>query len=153
MSLSYTIDHAIATTEVVNVEVAEKSAFSLLGTTVDPKTGESTSVYGIATGDPSYPAKVTYRSALNDRASGKSRRISVTLSTWATETDSISGLDKKYPISGTVSFVIPQGTQVEAADFDDLLGNLFSCMFPSVSSGARNLGYLTKLLFGGSQVA
>lgn len=153
MTITYSIDHAIGTTESVNVEQAAKSELTLIRTQVDPKTGDVTSQYVLSSGDSSYPATVTYRSQLNDRNGGGTRRISCTLSTWATADDSVSGNVKKSAISATFSVNVPQDVQVELADIDDLVGNCFSFLYPSVSAGARSTAYLSKLLFGVSQVA
>lgn len=152
MTVTYSLDHVIATTESVNVEVAEKSAFALQRTVIDPKNGETSTSYILSSGDTSYPAVATYRSSIDERKTGAIRRISVTLATWARSVDSVSGEDKAVPILGTISLNVPQAMQVELADFDDLVGNLFSLLYPSVSAGVRSTTFLSKLLFGISQV-
>jgi len=153
MTVSYSLDHIVGgTTESVTVEVAEKSAASLVSTIVDPKSGEVSSTYVLSSGDPSFPATVTYRSALNKRGDKSIRRISCTLSTWATSEDSVTGDILKENILGTISFNVPQAMQIELADLDDMLGNLFSYMYPSVAAGVRSTAHLAKLLFGVTQI-
>lgn len=153
MTVTYSIDHTPTTTESVNVEVAEKSAFSFVRTTVDEKTGENSSIYVLSSGDATLPATVTFRTALSQNGKGPSRRISVTFSTFARSDDSVTGEVKTYPINATISVTIPQNVQVELADIGNLLGNLFSLLYPSVSAGVRSTAWLAKLLFGVSQVA
>jgi len=151
MSHTYSIDHANASTESVLVEVAEKSYMTLQSTDVDPKTGDILSTYVLATGDASYPATVTYR-VQNQTQRGKPvRRIVVTLNTWATDDDGL-GLVLKEPISSSFSMVIPASFTIELADLDDFIGNMFSFLYASQSAGARNTGYLQKLLYGVPQV-
>lgn len=152
MTLTYSIDHALTTTESVSVEVADKANLVLQSTTTDPKTGDVASVYVISNGDNSYPATVTYRVGLQKRSTGTIRRISVTFDTWATCSDSVSGTDTKKPISATVSFNVPADMTVETADMDDLLGNLVSYLYLSVAGGVRDTTWLAKLLFGIPQV-
>jgi hypothetical protein len=152
MSITYSIDHLLTSVEDVSVEVADKASFALVRTLQDEKTGEVSSVYSLPSGDPTYPATVTYRSALNSRAAGNLRRISCTLNTWARSVDSVSGEEVILPISGTISLNVPQGVQVEVADLDDMIGNLFSFMYVSVTTKVRSTTWLAKLLFGITQV-
>lgn len=152
MSTTYSIDHVVPSTTVesVNVEVAAKSELTHRSTSV--VNGETVAEYVLASGDINYPATVTYRSGLQTRKAGNKRRISVTFSTWAAATDSGTGLVSREEISSTISFLVPAAFTLELADIDDLLGNMFSFMYPSVSAGARNTGYLQKLLYGVPQV-
>lgn len=152
MTISYSLDHVSSSTEVVNVELAAKSEMTLRSTSVDPKTGETTSVYVLASGDMNYPATVTYRTAIQNRANGAKRRISMTFSTWAVQTDSVTGEEVRKEISTSISLLVPGDLTLELADIDDLIGVAFSFMYASVSSGARNTGYLQKLLYGVPQV-
>jgi hypothetical protein len=153
MTITYDIEHVIATTEFVNVEVAEKSAMSLVSSTTDPKTGEVMSVYALTTGDPSRPATVTYRSSHQERKTGNIHRISVTLDTYAVKTDSVTGIVQYAPISATLSVNAPDVFQIETADLDDLVGNMLSLLYPSVSAGVRSTAWLAKLNFGVTQVS
>jgi hypothetical protein len=152
MTLTYSIDHAPTTTEAVNVEVAEKSGMTLVGTTTDPKTGEVVSTYVLATGDNSFPANVVYRAALQARSTGNIRRISMTFSTWARKSDSVSGTDTVKPLTGTISFNIPADFTVEVADLNNVLGSLMSYMYLSVTASVRDTTWLQKLLYGIPQV-
>jgi hypothetical protein len=139
-------------TESVNVEVAAKSELTLIATDIDQKTGEITSTYTLASGDMAFPGLVTYRVGEQARSSGPIRRISVTLSTWATETDSVTGVIRRKPISCTISLNLPGDLTFELADVMQLLGNTFSFLYASVSAGVRSTGYLQKLLYGSPQV-
>jgi len=153
MSLSYAIDHAVASTESVNVEVAAKSELTLVSTDIDPKTGAVISTYLLASGDANFPSNVTYRAEQQTRGGKTVRRVSMTFSTWATETDSVTGIVRHEPVTGTYSFVVPMAYTVELADMDDFIGNCFSFLYSSVSAGARTTTYLQKLLYGAPQVA
>lgn len=152
MSITYSIDHVSTSVEDVSVEIAAKSEMTLQSTDVDPKTGEVVSVYVLASGDNSFPAYVTLRSSIQNRASGAIRRASMTFSTWATAADGVSGIDTKKPFSGTVSFNIPADMTVEVADMDDFIGNLFSYLYLSVTTKVRDTTWLQKLLYGIPQV-
>lgn len=153
MSITYSIDHVSTTVEDVSVEVAAKTEMTLQSTDVDPKTGDVTSIYVLASGDNSFPANITYRSSIQSRAGGSIRRVSMTFSTWATQSDSVSGTDTKKPFSGTVSFNMPADMTIEVADMDDFIGNLFSFLYLSVSTKVRNTTWLQKLLYGVPQVS
>ncbi|DAD51634.1 coat protein [ssRNA phage Esthiorhiza.2_43] len=153
MSLSYAIDHVVTSTESVNVEVAAKSELTLVSSDTDPKTGEVSSTYVLGSGDVVFPAYVTFRVASQSRRGTQVRRLSMTFDSWATETDSVSGAVVRKPISGTISVVIPADMTVELADTMQLLGNMFSFMYPSVAAGVRSTTYLSKLLYGSPQVA
>jgi hypothetical protein len=152
MSLSYAIDHVVTSTESVNIEVAAKSELTLISTDVDQKSGEVVSTYALASGDTLYPGLVTYRVATQSRSSGPIRRVSMTLDTWATETDSVTGVINRKPISCTISLNIPRDLTTELADVMQLLGNAFSFCYASVTTGVRSTGYLQKLLYGVPQV-
>ena len=152
MSLSYAIDHVVTSTESVNVEVAAKSEMTLVSTDIDPKSGDVISTYVLASGDVAFSATIIYRIATQSRAGGTIRRISATFSTWATETDSVTGAINRKPINSTFSLNIPADMTVELADVMQLLGNCFSFLYPSVAAGVRNTGYLQKLLYGSPQV-
>jgi len=153
MTITYSIDHLSTSVEDVSVEVAAKSEMTLQSTTTDPKTGDVVSTYVLASGDNSFPATVTYRVATQKRADGLVRRISVTFSTWATSDDSVTGLTTKKPLSGTVSFLVPADMTIEVADMDDMLGNLVSFAYLSVTTKVRSTAWLQKLLYGIPQVS
>jgi hypothetical protein len=152
MSLSYSIDHLSTSIEDVSIEVAAKSEMTLQGTGPDPKTGDQVSTYVLASGDNSFPATVVYRAGVQTRAGSPIRRISMTFGTWATKADSVTGVDVKLPLVATVSFNIPADMTVEVADMDDLIGNLFSFLYLSVTTKVRDTTWLQKLLYGVPQV-
>jgi hypothetical protein len=152
MTVTNDIDHIVATLEDVSIETADKSAMTLHRTENDEKTGENSSVYILPSGDITYPATVTYRSSLNKRGGAPTRRISVTLSTWARSTDSVTGEVIVKPMSGTISMNIPTEIQVDLADVMQFLGNLFSFCYLSVTTKVRSTTWLALLLFGGTQV-
>lgn len=153
MTITYSIDHLSTSVEDVSVEVAAKSEMTLQSTTTDPKTGEVVSTYVLASGDNSYPANVTYRVALQKRSDGMIRRLSVTFSTWATSADDVTGVTTKKPLSGTISFNVPADMTIEVADMDDMLGNLFSFAYLSVTTKVRSTAWLAKFLYGIPQVS
>lgn len=152
MTLTYSLDHVPSTTESVAVEVAAKSEMTLQSNSTDPKTGEQTCVYVLASGDMNFPATVTYRIGLQNRSDGKKRRVSMTFSTWATVADSVTGIDTKKEISSTFSMLLPADVTIELADVDDLIGTTFSWLYLSQSAGARDTTWLQKLLYGVPQV-
>jgi len=152
MTLTYEITHAVASVEDVSIEVAPKSEMTLQSTTTDPKTGEVASRYVLASGDVNHPADITYRSALQTRGGALIRRITVTFSTWATSTDSVTGIVVYKPVQASFSMNIPVDMTTELADIDDFLGTTFSFLYASVSVKVRNTGYLQKLLYGITQV-
>ena len=152
MTITYSLDHVSTTVEDVSVEVADKSNLVLQSTSTDPKTGDVTSIYVVSTGDNAYPAYVTYRVAVQKRAAGVIRRMSMTFDTWAVKSDSVTGIDTREPISGTISINAPANMTIETADLDDFIGNLFSFLYDSVTVKARNTTWLSKLLFGVPQV-
>jgi len=151
MSITYTLDHINASTESVNVEVAAKSEMTLVSTDTDPKSGDTISTYRLASGDVAYPGTVTYRVQAQGSNGNPTRRVVMTLSTWATSDDGL-GLVVKKPLTGSISFVFPADMTIELADLDDFIGNLFSFLYASVTAGARSTAYLQKLLFGAPQV-
>lgn len=152
MTISFSIDHTAGSTESVAVEVAEKTNMVLQSTSTDPKTGEVVTTYVLSSGDNSYPADVIYRASLQKRSTGMIRRVSCTFDTWATKSDSVSGIDTKKPFSGTISVNMPADVTIEVADADKFLGSLFSFLFDHVDAGVRDTTWLAKLLFGIPQV-
>jgi len=152
MAITYSIDHLETTTESVDVEVAAKSEMVLQSTVTDPKTGAIVSTYVLASGDNSYPATIVYRSEIQSRPSGTIRRISVTFNTWSVRSDSVTGIDVRKPISGTISFNTAADMTIEVADFDSMVGNLFSFLYSAVTAGARDTDWLADLLYGIPQV-
>jgi len=151
MSLSYSLDHVPTSVEDVSVEVAPKSEMTLQGT--DTVNGVLTSAYRLASGDNAFPADVTYRSEIQNRGGAQVHRISMTFATWAVKTDSVSGVETRAPINLTLSINMPADMTVEVADLDDLIGNGFSFMYPSVTTKVRSTAWLQKLLYGVTQVA
>lgn len=152
MSITYSIDHIATSVEDVSVEVAAKSEMTLQSTSTDPKTGEVVSTYVLASGDNSFPATVTFRNSVQNRNNGAIRRVSMQFSTWATSSDSVTGIDTKKPFIGSVAFNIPADMTVEVADMDDFIGNLFSFLYLSVTTKVRDTTWLQKLLYGVPQV-
>ena len=153
MTHTYSLDHVVVTTEFVSVEVAAKSEMTLQFTGPDPLNKDATiAVYRLLSGDAAYPANVTYRVENQTRKGAKIRRASMTFDTWAADDNSVDGTTARKPISGTISVNIPAEITTELADMDDMLGNMFSFMYASVSAGARNTGYLNKLFYGLPQV-
>jgi len=152
MTITWSIDHLSTSVEDVSVEVAPKSEMTLQSTTTDPKTGEITSVYNLASGDNAFLASVTYRSSIQKRAIGDVRKISMTFSTWATMSNSFDGTETKKPVSVSCTILGPADMTLEVADLDDLIGNGFSYLYASVTSKVRDTSWLGKLLYGVPQV-
>lgn len=152
MTITYSIDHVSTSVEDVSVETAAKSEMTLQSTTTDQKTGNVTSTYVLASGDDAYKAFVTYTSSIQNRASGAIRRLSMLFSTWATASNSISGIDTKKPISVQISIQLPSDMTIELADLDKLLGNAYSFTYEDVTTKVRDTVWLQKLLYGVPQV-
>lgn len=153
MSLSYSIDHVLTSVEDVSIEVSDKANMVLTGTSLDRKTGESVSTYVIANGDNAYPATVTYRSGVQTLGGRNVRRVSISFATWAVKTDSVTTAEVREPITATISLILPAVMTIESSDVDDLVGNLFSFLYPSVTTKVRATTWLAKLLYGVSQVS
>jgi len=153
MTITYSVDHLPSSTESVTVEVAPKSELTLQSSDTDPKTGEVTATYVLSSGDIRFPAYVVYRVTPQNRASGSVLRISMTFSTWAVMSDSVSGIDTRKPITSTISMILPADISVSTANVDKLLGEIFSLMYSSVSSGTRTTTWLQKLLYGAPAVS
>jgi hypothetical protein len=152
MSISYSIDHAVASVEDVSVEVAAKSEMVLAGSGVDPKTNERFAQYRLASGDNAFPAIVEFRVGDQNRSYGAVRHIVVRFSTWAVESNSVSGIDTRKPITGIVTIDTPADYTIEVADLDDFIGNLFSYLYLSVTTKVRDTTWLRNLLFGAPTV-
>jgi len=153
MSQSYSIDHLVTSVEDVSVEVAAKSELSFSNSGID-NSGLPFATYSLASGDNAFPATVTFKSGIQPRKNaGSVRYIAVQFNTWATKTDSVSGVDTKSPLQAQVSFTLPTDMTIETADMDDLVGNLFSFLYPSVTTKVRSTAWLSKLLYGGVTVA
>lgn len=152
MTITYSLDHVASSVEDVSVEVAAKSEMTLQSTSTDPKTGETSSVYSLASGDNAYLAIVTYRNSVQNLNKGSVRKMSVTLSSWATATDDVANTVTKKPIFATAVYTVPADMTIETSDMDDLIGNLFSFHYLSVTSKVRDTTWLQKLLFGVPQV-
>jgi hypothetical protein len=151
MSHTFSIDHTPSTTEAVNVEVAPKTEFTILPPS--KQIGDYATAYQLASGDNAYPSIVTYRSEIITSGGKPVRRISVTFQSWAVDANSVSGEDHREMITSTQTLYVPASFTVELADLDDFLGNAFSFWYPSVSSGARNTGWLQSLLYGTTEVS
>lgn len=152
MPITYSIDHVNASTEAVNIEIGAKSEMTRVSTDVDQKTGDVLSTYILSSGDNAYPATVTYRAQAQGSAANPTRRVVMTFSTWARSDDGLGAVVVK-PLSGSISFIVPANITVELADLDDFIGNLFSFLYPSVTTGARSTAWLQKFLFGVPEVA
>jgi hypothetical protein len=150
MTITYTLDHVIASVEDVSVEVAPKSEMISGGTT--RKGAASETVYTLGSGDNAYPATVTYRSELQVRGGRPVRSISVTFETWAVKTNSVTGEEVREKVNSTIAFLLPAGFTIEIADLDDLLGNVVSYCYPSVTTKVRSTDWLNALQYGSTAV-
>lgn len=151
MSITYSISRLSTSVEDVSVEVPVKADMTLQAT--DTKDGVTETNYVVATGDNAYQSYVTFRSEIQNRKGVLIRRISVTFSTWAVQSDSVAGTDTMKPVNGTIAFNLPADMTIEVADLDDFLGNLVSYCYPSVTTKVRSTAWLQKLLYGVTQVA
>jgi hypothetical protein len=152
MTLSYEITHVSSNSaESVSTLIAEKTTMSLKSNVTDPKSGRITATYILGSGDSNHPATVRY--VVDPPASGITNRYgSVTVNTWATQTDSITGIVTWYPIQATMSFVIVDGSPVQLADFNKLIAAAYSYTYLSQASGVRDTTWLQTLLYGSPQV-
>lgn len=148
MSITYTIDHAASSVEDVSIEVAAKSEMTLRRVYTDQKSGELRAEYVLASGEPKYPATVTYFTAVEKLGSSPTRRSGMIFETWAVATPSTSDDVTRKKISYKHEFVVPGDMVLELADLDDLMGNGFSFMYPSVTTKVRSTAWLQDLLFG-----
>jgi len=150
MTISYEITHVSSnSTESVTTSIADKTGKVFTNVQADPKTGRITSTYTLNSGDVTHPATLRYSvDPVDLSAIGKTRYASITFNTWATQTDSVTGLITWFPVQATVSFVLPQGAPVQLADLNKLIAVIFSYTYASVSSGVRDTAWLQDLLFG-----
>lgn len=154
MTCSFDIEHLGTSTEDVTVEVAPKSEMVLKeGSVRDPKTGELSTTYILSSGDNAYPARVTYRSSTEVRGGGSVRKASMTFYTWATKTDSVTGDVERKSVTASISFILPADMTIDVADFDKLIGTLFSFLYQQVNTKVRTTTWLGKLLYGATQVS
>jgi hypothetical protein len=79
------------------------------------------------------------------------RRISVQFDTWAVDDDGAELVIRK-PITAEFVAIVPADLTVELADWNVMIGNLVSFLYPSVSAGTRSTAYMQKLLYGLPQV-
>jgi hypothetical protein len=151
MSMSYTIDHAVlrsVTNQSVLMAISAKSELALQLLTDDPKTGEISASYILTSGDPAFPAVVTFRCSPQKRKGKAVKRLSVTFDTWAVQTDSVSGIVTREEVSSSVTAIVPAVFTVEVDDVVDLIENCFSFLYPSVAAGVIDTSYVGKLLYG-----
>lgn len=147
MAHTYSVDHASTTTESVTIGVAPKSELTK-GVPSVSNSGANLMTYKIGSGDPAYPATVVYSVEDQVRKGNPARRATMTLNTWASDYNDVTGLTEKRPISVQIAFVVPGDLTLELADLSQLLGDAFSFTYASVSAGVRDTGYLKNLQFG-----
>lgn len=151
MTISYGIDHVSGnSTESVTTIVAEKDTLVLVAPDKDPKSGRISATYSVGSGDVNHPA--TLDVAIDPVVIGKSRYGTFTFKTWATQTDSVTGIVTYWPVQATVSFNIGAGAPVQLADFNKLIAAAFSYTYASVTAGVRDTAWLQKLLYGSPTV-
>lgn len=159
MSISYTIEH-------VNAQNADGDTILIAGyqlhtdlvlvdTTTDPKTGDITTTYVVANGDPDYPAQAIYRCANQKRAGEEIKRLTATFITWAKAEDSVSGLVTRKQVRTGNFLEIPAGTKLTAEQLRDFVQQGFSLWYTptdSIVGTAMPADYIASMLFGITQV-
>jgi hypothetical protein len=117
----------------------------------DPKAGSNLSNYVNATGDPTYPMLIAVRTNAPATKTGVGeRRSSITLTSFARATDSAHYASPDplvLPISCVVALNTPN-MGLEAGDVSDLLGNLYSLLFTTLTAKVPDTAFISKLLFG-----
>lgn len=149
MTHTLVIDNLSSDVSDVSVPLLDQSGISVMSDTIQPD-GTRTVTYVLPTGDPLYPTRifVTIRRD-KDYGPGKAGQIrtSITIASWATDTDEDGMVVAKQPCSAAISWQLPF-VSVEAADVSQLLGNLFGLTFNTLTSKVRDTAVIGKLLFG-----
>jgi len=116
--------------------------------------GGAKSIYTMNSGDPRYPTTVVAQVKPDPRGNaGKGvRSCLLALNTWArTETDGI--VDIISPISAVLSFSIPMDVAIDIADLHDMVEDLFSLTYSTITSKEGDTSRISSLLlFGISEV-
>lgn len=150
MSLSYDISGVGGTAVAVNVEPITQGNLEWK-TETPAKSGDGrTQTYSLNTSDLVAPLQVHVFSVTEKSGGILTRRFNITIESAILTTDSVDGrlYERDMPIKATLSMTVPLGAGVEVADLDKLLANLYSLTYPSVSSGTRNTGFMSKMLRG-----
>jgi hypothetical protein len=152
MTITYNIDHVNLTDPATMLlPRVDRTLMALLST--ESNAGkELVSKYVLADGDPAYPAEITYRVAEQKRGSELTKRISITLSSWASKVDSVTGIEDRKPIVATISVNVPVEFTVEPGDIVGFMGSLYSLTMPNESPTYVPAEYWNKLMFGITQV-
>lgn len=142
-----TIDNVVTTDVDVAVPQLTQSELVLRSAVTDLKTGVSTTVYVLPTGDPNYPMTATVRTEKSPSANASAiRRSSITLATWARVTVDDVVVEIK-PISVVIAFNLPN-TAVEAGDISDLIGNAYGLTFGTLNTKVPSTDHISSLMFG-----
>lgn len=150
MTLSYSLDH-IPTSTAVDFAVPSPIGDAYLAklAPLPAVNGESETRYAVISGDTSSPAILTYRSGDAVRKTGTIKRIGSGLSTWARESDSVTGLSRKALIAVNTTFNVPTDFKVEAEDLAYLLVAHMIQFAPDGDQTVAGIAsYMSKLLFG-----
>lgn len=143
MALTSDIANLSTTTTSVNVPRIATSGLTLVGSSVDQKTGVSTSLYRLPSGDSRYPLTLTMKVQEQNGV----RRCSVNVQTFVAITDDVSGLISYFPINTVFAFNCPN-VLIDLADLGTLLGNTFGFLLGTVTTGSPDWKQASNLLFG-----
>lgn len=138
-------------TESVTVQVADKTDLVLISSDIDPKTGRATAIYTLSGADAGYPITLTVN-ADPIGAGMKSRYCSITLRTWIVQSSDVTDITNRWPVQGSMSFVVAGDAPLVLADLVKLFGATFSYTYLSVSAGTRETTWAAKLLAGSPQI-
>jgi hypothetical protein len=151
--VTHTLSIDRVSTAVADVSVPQlvQADFSLVSTDFDAQTGQSISIFTLASGDPAYKTTITVRSQQNPRNNSGARNASVRIDTWCRDLDSVSGLEVVKPCNVVLGINLPD-MSLEAVDVMMLVGNLYGLAFTSLTSKVPSTDVMSNLMFGLTQV-
>lgn len=154
MTTTNTIDRVGGTASDISIlkideAIVEELATEVLKTPVGART-----TFNVNSGDPRYPTSIVAQVKPDPKGNGGGgiRNCLLAINTFArTETDGV--IDKIRPISVVLSASIPMDAAVDVADLHDLLENLFSLTYTTVTTKEGDDNRLSNwLLFGSTRI-
>lgn len=151
MTHTLSIDRVSTAVADVAVPQLNQGSLSLISTDFNAVTGQSISIYTLASGDPAYKTNITVRSQQNPKNNSGARNISIRVDTWCRDLDSVSGIEIVKPTNVVIGINLPD-MSVEAGDVMALASNVYGLLFTSLTSKVPSLDVVTNLIFGLTQV-
>lgn len=150
MSHTLTIDGLGGTAADVSVYQLDQSTLVELATTRDPD-GSISTQYLVPGVDANYPVILTVRNFRDAKKPDSLRRAALSLSAWARDVDSVSGLTILKPITITTTIYIP-GMSVETVDVLTGVENLFGLFFHTLTSKVPDTLAMAAIIAGATKL-